>query len=235
MYICLYIWNEYASHVFSASHWQQDHALLLYFLESSIFCHIKDVWLTWMCCRGTETNIIHREKKGRLWAQEIKRCEQGSFRANRKRITVVCDFLLIRGFWRLFQALCHLPVSLSAALLETRWSLGIHRLAFVRGLTRARTRGRAQLMLLIPRAALNAARWITWSSHLVLTSADSIQSDSISRSNTETICHSFHGEIQKAAALRNFGVEVVRWTRRWAFGRTNSLPATNYWGAARAL
>lgn len=142
--------------------------LLLDFLESSIFCHIKDVWLTWMCCRGTETNIIHREKKRRLWAQEIKRCERGSFRANRKRIAVVCDFLLIRGFWRLFQALCHLPVSLTTALLETRWSLGIHRLAFVRGLRHAADAG--------SRSA-HAVRWITWSSHLVLTSAYSLESD----------------------------------------------------------
>lgn len=165
---------------------------------------------------GTETNIIHREKKGRLWAQEIKRCERGSFRANRKRIAVVCDFLLIRGFWRLFQALCHLPVSLTTALQETRWSLGIHRLAFVRGLTHAADAG--------SRSA-HAVRWITWSSHLVLTSAYSLESDTyLDQTHRRSAIHFMVG-------FRNSAVDVISWTQRWAFARANSLRVTNYRGA----
>lgn len=161
--------------------------LLLDFLESSIFCHIKDVWLTWMWCRGTETNIIHREKKGRLWAQELKRCERGSFRANRKCIAVVCAFLLIRGFWRLFQALCHLPVSLTTALLETRWSLGIHRFAFVRGLTHAAD------------AVSRSAHVVRW--YLILTSRVDIsiqfRERHVSRSNTQEKHYPFHSGVEE--------------------------------------
>lgn len=154
-----------------------------------------------MCCRGTETNIIHREKKGRLWAQEIKRCERGSFRANRKRITVVCDFLLIRGFWRLFQALCHLPVSLATALLETRWSLGIYRLAFVRGLTH--TYAHAQLMQNLARPTCGP-KPSSKMNYLILTSRVDIGRQFRERNISWSNCYPFHGGIWKRRGVEKF-------------------------------
>ncbi len=63
MYICFYI-------EINLAHMHPQHRsgsrivpFLLDFLESSIFCHIKDVWLTWMCCRGQKQTLFIERKK----------------------------------------------------------------------------------------------------------------------------------------------------------------------------